>query len=88
MIRFSIVFFILLTCLNSFGQKRVKPKLVVYGQGEAALASAVQASKSGVSVLWVNPEGTFASILTEGQEIKRVDSDKSMDAGLDRKSVV
>src|SRR5690606_598535 len=47
-----------------------------------ALASAIQASKSGVNVLWINPEGAFKSILTEGQEIKKVDSYKNMDAGI------
>lgn len=80
--RFSIFLFLLLISLSSFAQKKGKPKLIVYGQGEAAMASAVQASNSGVNTIWINPEASFKSVLTDGAEIKRIDSYDNIDAGL------
>lgn len=53
---------------SAFGQKKTKPKLLVYGQGEAAFAAAIQASASGVSTLWVIPDGALRTGL-EQQDI-------------------
>jgi len=66
----------------AFAQKPGKVKLIIYGQGEAALASAVQASNSGVTTLWINPEASFSSALTEGQDVKSINSYQNLDAGL------
>lgn len=77
---FLIVLLFFSTLAHS--QKRSKPKLIVFGQGEMALAAAVQASKSGVSTLWLNPASTFSSKLTEGNDPKSVNSDIHPDAGL------
>jgi len=82
MSRFFLLFFLFFFSFTSFAQKKGKPKLIIYGQGEGALASAVQASKSGVTTLWINPEESFKSILTEGSEIKKVNSYQNIDAGL------
>src|SRR5690606_8437665 len=49
----------------AFGQKKAKPKLLVYGQGEAAFAAAIQASASGVSTLWVLPEAELRTGLEQ-----------------------
>ena len=80
----GLILFVILGLLSfsSLAQKKGKAKLIVYGQGEAAMASAVQASNSGVQVLWINPENSFKSVLTEGTEIKRVSSYANIDAGL------
>jgi hypothetical protein len=81
---YRILVLCVLTLVTSiaFAQKPAKPKLIIYGQGEAALASAVQASKSGVPALWINPEASFSSALIEGQEIKSINSYQNLDAGL------
>jgi len=82
MYKFFLLLFLAFISVSSFAQKKGKPKLIVYGQGEAAMASAVQASNSGVGTIWINPEESFKSILTEGTEIKRLDSYQNIDAGL------
>lgn len=82
MYRISVLCFLLLISSVSFAQKPSKAKLIIYGQGEAALASAVQASKSGVTALWINPDASFKSALTEGQDIKSINSYQNLDAGL------
>jgi len=82
MYRIPVLCVLLLISSVSFAQKQEKAKLIIYGQGEAALASAVQASKSGVTTLWINPDASFSSALTEGQEIKSISSYQNLDAGL------
>src|SRR5690606_18874424 len=79
---FSFLLILGLLSFSSFAQKKGKTKLIVYGQGEAAMASAVQASNSGVPVLWINPEASFESVLIEGAEVKQVDSYQNIDAGM------
>src|SRR5690554_2427888 len=82
MYRILVLCVLTLVTSISFAQKPAKPKLIIYGQGEAALASAVQASKSGVPALWINPEASFSSALIEGQEVKSINSYQNLDAGL------
>jgi len=82
MYRIFVFFFLFFFSISSFAQKKGKVKLLIYGQGEAALASAIQASNSGVNTVWVNPEESFKSILTEGTEIKKINSYQNIDAGL------
>lgn len=82
MYRISVLCILLFVSSVSFAQKPNKAKLIIYGQGETALASAVQASKSGVTTLWINPDASFNSSLTEGQEIKSIHSYQNLDAGL------
>jgi len=82
MYRVPVLCVLLLISSVSFAQKPGKAKLIIYGQGEAALASAVQASKSGVTALWINPDASFNSALTEGQEVKSISSYQNLDAGL------
>src|SRR5690606_301385 len=82
MYKFSFFLFLTLVSFSSLAQKKGKPKLIVYGQGEAAMASAIQASNSGVNTIWINPEESFKSILTEGTETKRLDSYQNIDGGL------
>lgn len=65
-----------------YAQRKDKPQLVVYGQGEVAFGAAVQSAKSGVQTLWVNPKGSFESELTQGADIKKVTSYQSLDGGL------
>jgi len=81
---YRILALCVLMLINSaaFAQKPGKVKLIIYGQGEAALASAVQASNSGVTTLWINPEASFSSALTEGQDVKSINSYQNLDAGL------
>ena len=82
MYRLSFFFFLFFLSVSSFAQKKGKTRLLIYGQGEAALTSAVQASNSGVNTVWINPEKSFKSILTEGAEIKKINSYQNIDAGL------
>ncbi len=82
MYRISVLCVLLLISSLSFAQKPAKAKLIIYGQGEAALTSAIQASKSGVTTLWINPDAAFSSNLTEGQDIKSINSYQNLDAGL------
>lgn len=80
--RLSLFLFLTLISVSTFAQKKGKPKLIIYGQGEAALASAIQSSNSGVNTIWINPDATFKSALTEGSDIKKVNSYHNIDAGL------
>lgn len=76
-----LIVFLLLTSVVA-AQKKAKPQLIVYGQGEVAFGAAVQAAKSGVQTLWVNPEKSFKSMLTQGSDVKKVTSYQNLDGGL------
>ena len=60
-----LIFLLVFFSCSAFGQKKAKPKLLVYGQGEAAFAAAIQASASGVSTLWVVPEAALRTGLEQ-----------------------
>lgn len=62
---YLLIFFLVFFSSSAFGQKKAKPKLLVYGQGELAFAAAIQASASGVSTLWVIPDETVRTALEQ-----------------------
>lgn|SRR5690606_2716185 len=80
--RYPILICFLLLSMMLFAQRKSKPQLIVYGQGEAAFGAAVQSASSGVQTLWVNPENSFESMLTQGTDIKKVTSYQNLDGGL------
>lgn len=77
-----LLILLILFSLTLFAQKRADIQLVVYGQGDAAFGAAVQSANSGVQTLWVNPDQSFESSLTQGIEIKKVTSYENLDGGL------
>jgi len=62
---YLLIFFLVFFSSSAFGQKKAKPKLLVYGQGELAFAAAIQASASGVSTLWVIPDESVRTALEQ-----------------------
>lgn len=77
-----LLFLIVWLCLPASGQKRVKPKLLVYGQGEAAFAAAIQASASGVSTLWVVPDPALHTRLEQQDAVGQRASEPVAGKGL------
>jgi hypothetical protein len=69
---YLLIFLLALFCLPVSGQKKAKPKLLVYGQGDAAFATAMQASASGVSTLWVLPDGALQAGFEQQDAISRL----------------
>lgn len=77
-----LLILLLLFNLTLLAQKRADIQLVVYGQGDAAFGAAVQSANSGIQTLWVNPDQSFESSLTQGDEILKVTSYQNLDGGL------
>lgn len=80
--KYLILIVSLLWSSTLFAQRDTKPKLIVYGQGEAAFGAAIQSAKSGIQTLWVNPDPSFEGALTQGTDIKKVSSYQNLDGGL------
>lgn len=80
--KYIVLTVLILFAMGAFAQKTAKPQLLVYGQGEVAFGAAVQAAKSGVQTLWVNPAAHFESMLTQGTDVKQVTAYQNLDGGL------